>query len=79
MVASIEGVDVFAENRLVRVFEDAALMLRLGGPVFARHLVVSLDPGSRWIDFLEQPNVLAGRGRSDRIVEPRRTHDRQTS
>lgn len=62
MVASIEGVDVFAENRLVRVFEDAALMLRLGGPVFARHLVVSLDPGSRWIDFLEQPNVLAGKG-----------------
>lgn len=54
---------MFAEIRLVSVFEGAALTLRLGGPVFARHLAVSLDPGSRWIDFLEQPKVLAGKRR----------------
>lgn len=75
MVASIEGVEVFAENRLVPVFEDAALTLRLGGPVFARHLAVSLDPGSRWIEFLEQPNALAGKQRFSlpHILGARRT------
>ena len=60
---SIEGVPVFAEERLLPVLEDAELTLRLGGPIFARHLAVSLDPGSSWIEFLEQPTVLAGKRR----------------
>ncbi len=74
-LASIEGVDVLVENRLVPVFEDAALTLRLGGPVFARHLAVSQDPGSHWLDSLEQPNVLAGKRR---FPLPRMPDDRRT-
>lgn len=62
-LASIEGVHVFAEQRLLPVLKDAALTLRFGGPTFARHLAVSLDPGSRWIEFLEEPTVLAGKRR----------------
>ena len=67
-LASIEGVPVFAEARLLPVLNDAALTLRLGGPIFARHLAISLDPGSRWIEFLEQPTVLTGK----REFRPRR-------
>ena len=60
-LATIEGVQVFAEKRLLPVFEDAAVTLRLAGPTFARRLAISLDPASRWIEFLEQPAVLAGK------------------
>jgi hypothetical protein len=60
-LASIDGVPVFAEARLVPVLEQAAPTLRLRGPIFARHLAVSLDPPSRWIDFLEEPFALAGK------------------
>jgi hypothetical protein len=60
-LASIDGVAVFAERRLIPVLMEAALTLRFGGPIFARHLAVSLDPASRWIDFLESPSVLAGK------------------
>jgi len=60
-LASIEGVQVYAEERLLPVLKNAALTLRLAGPSFARHLAVSLDPGSLWIEFLEQPTVLARR------------------
>jgi hypothetical protein len=62
-LASIERVRVFAEESLLPVLRDAELTLRLGGPSFARHLAISLDPGSRWIEFLEQPMVLSGKRR----------------
>jgi hypothetical protein len=62
-LASIENVRVFAEWRLLAVFDEAAPSLRLGGPVFARHLAVDLDRPERWIDFLEGPGVLAGKRR----------------
>jgi hypothetical protein len=62
-LASIEGVRVFAESRLLDVLGDAGSSLRLGGPPFARHLAVELDRPERWIDFLEGPGVLAGKQR----------------
>ena len=62
-LASIENVLVFAESRLLAVFDDARPTLRLGGPPFARHLAVDLDRPERWIDFLERPGVLAGKRR----------------
>jgi len=67
-LASVESVALFAEERLLPVLEDAALTLRFGGPPFARHLAVSLDPASRWIEFLEQSNVLAGKRRFRTIL-----------
>jgi hypothetical protein len=62
-VGSVEGVRVFAEPRLLAVLADTESSLRLGGPPFARHLAIDLDPPERWIDFLEEPGVLAGRRR----------------
>lgn len=63
-LASIEGVRVFVEPRLLPVLRDAGPTLRLGGPPFARHLSVHLDRPVQWIEFLEQPGVLAGTRRS---------------
>jgi hypothetical protein len=60
-LARIEGVRVFAEARLLPVLGDAAATLRLGGPPFARHLAIEIDHPERWLDFLEQPGVLAGK------------------
>ena len=62
-LASIEGVRVFAESRLLAVLADAGSTLRLGGLPFAQHIAVELDRPERWIDFLEQPGVLAGKRR----------------
>jgi hypothetical protein len=62
-LATLEGVRVFAAPRLLGVLGDARPSLRLGGPPFARHLAVDLDPPERWIDFLEGPGVLAGQRR----------------
>lgn len=62
-LATIERVRVFAEESLLPVLHDAELTLRLAGPSFARHLAISLDPGSRWIEFLEQPMVLCRKRR----------------
>jgi hypothetical protein len=60
--APIEDVRIFVESRLVTVLDDARATLRLAGPPFARHLSVELDPPELWIDFLERPGVLAGKG-----------------
>lgn len=60
-LASIEGVRVFTERRLLAVLGELGTMLRLGGPPFARHLSVELDQPEHWIDFLEGPGVLAGK------------------
>ena len=62
-LASIEGVRVFTESRLLAVLGDSGSRLRLGGPPFARHLAIDLDRPERWIDFLERPGVLAGKRR----------------
>jgi hypothetical protein len=62
-LASIEGVRVFAEARLLTILDDAGPSLRLSGFPFARHLAVDLDRPERWIDFLEGPGVLAGKRR----------------
>jgi hypothetical protein len=62
-LASIEGVRVFTETRLLALLGDAGSTLRLGGPSFARHLAVDLDRPEHWIDFLERPGVLAGKRR----------------
>jgi hypothetical protein len=50
------------ESRLLTLLDDAGPTLRLVGPSFARHLAVELDRPERWIDFLEGPGVLAGKG-----------------
>jgi hypothetical protein len=67
-LARIEDVRIFVESRLLSVFDDASATLRLAGPPFARHLSVELDPPEHWIDFLERPGVLAGKG----LLRPRR-------
>ena len=60
-LAPIEGVRVLAETRLLPVLRDAASTLRLSGPPFARHLALEIDHPERWLDFLDQPGVLAGK------------------
>lgn len=60
-LAPIEGARLFVETRLVPVIRDAGASLRLGGPPFARHLAVDLEAPERWIEFLEQPGILAGK------------------
>ena len=60
--ASVEGVRIFVESRLLAVLDDGGPTLRLAGPRFARHLSVELDRPERWIEFLEGPGVLAGKG-----------------
>jgi hypothetical protein len=62
-LASIEGVRVFVEARLMPILSDAGPTLHLGGPPFARHLSVRLERPERWIEFLDAPGVLAGKRR----------------
>jgi hypothetical protein len=62
-VATVEGVRAFAEQRLLAVLADTESSVRLGGPPFARHLAIDLDPPERWLDFLEEPGVLIRRHR----------------
>ncbi len=61
-LAAVEGVRIFAEERLMGILADAGPTLRLSGPPFARHLSISLDRPELWIDFLERPGILAGKG-----------------
>jgi hypothetical protein len=61
-LARIEDVRIFVESRLLSVLDDTSATLQLAGPPFARHLSVDLDPPERWLDFLERPGVLAGKG-----------------
>ncbi len=60
-VAAVEGVRVFAERRLLLLFEDGGAGIRLAGPRFARHLAVTLERPERWLDFLERPGACAGK------------------
>ncbi len=52
---------MFAEQRLIALFEDSGTGLDLAGPRFARHLVVTMQRPERWLDFLECPGVCAGK------------------
>jgi hypothetical protein len=61
-LASIEGVRIFVERRLLPVLAEAGPTLRPAGPPFARHLAIELELPERWIEFLEGPGVLAGKG-----------------
>lgn len=60
-LASVDEVRIFLEERLITVLTDGGLSVRLGGPPFARHPVPWLDRPERWIEFLEQPGVMAGK------------------
>jgi hypothetical protein len=60
-LASIEGVPVFAHRLLLPLLRDAQPRLIEAGPVFARHLAVRLPEPERWLDFLEQPGILAAK------------------
>lgn len=60
-LAPVEGVRLFVETRLVPVIRDAGASLRLAGPPFTRHLAVDLEAPDRWIEFLEEPGILAGK------------------
>jgi len=62
-LAAIEGVRLFVEQRLLAMMADAGPSLRVVGPPFMRHLAVELEEPERWIDFLEGPAVLVGKGR----------------
>jgi len=60
-LASIEGVPVFVELRLLPVLREGVATLILAGPTFARHLAVRLERPERWLDFLEEPGVIVGK------------------
>jgi hypothetical protein len=62
-LASIEGVRLFTEERLLAILGEAGAGLRWAGASFARHLAVDLDRPELWIDFLESPGILAGKRR----------------
>ena len=48
----VDGIPVVAERHLLSLLAGGAT-LRLGGPVFARHLAVSIEHPERWLEFLE--------------------------
>ncbi|MBA3689566.1 MAG: hypothetical protein H0W81_12195 [Chloroflexi bacterium] len=60
-LASIDGIRVFAAERLLPLLAAAGPTLRLAGPRIAQYLALWLDQPERWIEFLEQPGVLAGK------------------
>ena len=60
-LAAVDDVRLFVETRLVPVIRDAGASLRMAGLPFARHLAVHLEVPDRWIAFLEEPGILAGK------------------
>ena len=60
-LAAIEGVRLFTDLRLLPVLRDGEPTLVIGGPPFARHLAVRLERPERWLDFLDEPGILAGK------------------
>lgn len=58
---SIEGVRLFVEIRLGALLA-AGVTLRWAGPGFARRIGVVLDRPELWLDFLDRPGVLFGKG-----------------
>lgn len=52
-LASVEGVRLYAETRLLPVLHEAGPSLRLARGVFGRHLAIDLDRPEDWIAFLE--------------------------
>jgi hypothetical protein len=50
----LETVPCYAERRLMPLLAQVETTIRFGGPPFARHLAVTLDPPERWLDFLER-------------------------
>ncbi|HEY7828624.1 MAG TPA: hypothetical protein VIB99_10330 [Candidatus Limnocylindrales bacterium] len=70
-LAAIEGVPLFVEARLLTMLTEAGPSLVRAGPPFARHLRIELERPERWIDFLEGPGVLAGKGARIPLPGPR--------
>jgi hypothetical protein len=58
----LEDVRLFAEARLVALLADAGATLMWAGPPFARHIAVGLDRSELWLEFLDRPGVMAGKG-----------------
>jgi hypothetical protein len=58
----IEDVRLFVEVRLVPLLAAAGVTLRWAGPAFARHLAVVLDRPGLWLEFLDKPGVVTGKG-----------------
>lgn len=58
----IGDVRLFVEVRLVPLLAAAGVTLRWAGPPFARHLAVVLDRPGLWLEFLDRPGVLTGKG-----------------
>ncbi len=69
-LATVDGVRLFAEKRLIGLFEDGGTGLDLAGPRLARHLVVTVQRPERWLDFLERPGVCAGKSPLARLRQP---------
>ncbi len=69
-LATVAGVRLLAEKRLIALFEDGGTGLDLAGSRLARHLAVTLERPERWLDFLERPGVCAGKSLWARWRQP---------
>jgi hypothetical protein len=58
----LDDVRCFAEARLVPLLAEARATLRWAGPTFARHLAVELDRSELWLQFLDRPGIVVGKG-----------------
>jgi hypothetical protein len=54
-LATIEGVGLVADARLLELLATTGPTIVEGGPPFARHLALRLDDSAAWIEFLETP------------------------
>ncbi len=61
-LAEVAGVRLLVEKRLLGILDDAEPTLGLSRPPFARHVSISLGRPELWIDFLERPGILSGKG-----------------
>jgi len=69
-LATVDGVRVFAEGRLIALFADAGPGLDVAGIWFGRHVVVTLQRPERWLAFLERPGICAGKSPWARWRQP---------
>ena len=65
-LAPVEGVELFADARLLEVLRTGAPELRAGGVLRRGTPTIYLGNPERWLEFLDGPTALRGRGRGTR-------------